>query len=77
MGKKRAAPKARSRMTKAKAPKRPAETYTHPTAELLLRPDVGTQAQFRKKRPPSTHRHDSSPLSKGSGALWSRYGFAS
>jgi len=37
-----------------------AESYKHPTAEMALRPDVGTQAQFRKKKPPKTYRYDSS-----------------
>jgi len=37
-----------------------AESYRHPTAESLLRPDVGTQPQFRKKKPPVTYRYDSS-----------------
>jgi len=37
-----------------------AESYKHPTAENLLRPDVGTQAQFRKKKSPVTYRYDSS-----------------
>ncbi len=32
-----------------------AESYTH-EEEALLRPDVGTQAQFRKKKPPKTYR---------------------
>ncbi len=36
------------------------EQYKHPTAELVLRPDVGTQAQFKKKKPPKTYRYDSS-----------------
>lgn len=36
------------------------ESYRHPTAESLLRPDVGTQAQFRKKKPHATYRYDSS-----------------
>lgn len=36
-----------------------AETYKH-EEEALLRPDVGTQAQFRKKKPPKTYRYDSS-----------------
>ncbi len=36
-----------------------AETYRH-DEEALLRPDVGTQAQFRKKKPPKTYRYDSS-----------------
>ena len=37
-----------------------AEAYTHKEAKTLLRPDVGTQAQFRKKKPPKTYRYDSS-----------------
>src|SRR5438876_3780674 len=37
-----------------------AESYQHPTAESVLRPDVGTQAQFRKKKPPRTYRYDAS-----------------
>ncbi len=37
-----------------------AETYRHREAESPLRPDVGTQAQFRKKKPPVTYRYDSS-----------------
>ena len=52
----------------AKAPTKPAKkpnpvdprTYRHPEAQALLRPDVGTQAQFRKKKPPATYRYDSS-----------------
>jgi len=36
-----------------------AETYRHQD-EALLRPDVGTQAQFRKRKPPKTYRYDSS-----------------
>jgi adenine-specific DNA-methyltransferase len=46
-------------------PKRPAKTqqaesYKHPDAKSLMRPDVGTQAQFKKKKPPKTYRYDSS-----------------
>ena len=37
-----------------------AEGYTHPDQTLLMRPEVGTQAQFRKKKPPQTYRYDSS-----------------
>jgi adenine-specific DNA-methyltransferase len=37
-----------------------AESYKHPEAKSLLRPDVGTQAQFKKKKPPTTYRYDSS-----------------
>ena len=37
-----------------------AEGYTRPDQTLLMRPEVGTQAQFRKKKPPQTYRYDSS-----------------
>ena len=37
-----------------------AEGYRHPEASALLRPDVGTQAQFRKKRKPATYSYDPS-----------------
>ena len=36
------------------------ETYQHPEADLPMRPEVGTQAQFKKKKPPQTYRYDSS-----------------
>jgi adenine-specific DNA-methyltransferase len=36
-----------------------AESYEH-AAESVLRPEVGTQAQFSKKKPPKTYRYDSS-----------------
>ncbi len=32
----------------------------HPEAKTLLRPEVGTQASFRKKKPSQTYRCDSS-----------------
>lgn len=34
--------------------------YTHSEANVAARPDVGTQAQFKKKKPPKTYRYDSS-----------------
>ncbi len=34
------------------------ENYNHPQADLALRPEVGTQPQFRKKKPPATYRYD-------------------
>src|SRR5437660_12482047 len=37
-----------------------AEGYQHPDHTLLMRPEVGTQAQFRKKKAPVTYRYDSS-----------------
>jgi adenine-specific DNA-methyltransferase len=39
---------------------RQAATYRHPEAESPLRPEVGTQAQFKKRKPPVTYRYDSS-----------------
>jgi hypothetical protein len=33
-----------------------AKSYKHPESESLMRPDVGTQAQFRKKKPPVHHQ---------------------
>jgi adenine-specific DNA-methyltransferase len=45
----------------AKTPKNPktpktriAESYKHPESESPMRPEVGTQAQFKKKKPPAT-----------------------
>jgi hypothetical protein len=55
MKNRRKAPK----VAKAEAGKREAD-YRHPEAETPLRPEVGTQAQFRKKKPPVTYRYDSS-----------------
>jgi adenine-specific DNA-methyltransferase len=37
-----------------------AQSYKHPEASSPLRPEVGTQAQFKKKKPPVTYRYDSS-----------------
>lgn len=34
--------------------------YKHPEAKSLMRPEVGTQAQFKKKKPAKTYRYDSS-----------------
>ncbi len=47
---------------KAKTPTTPprATSYEHPQASVPMRPDVGTQAQFKKKKPPATYRYDSS-----------------
>jgi adenine-specific DNA-methyltransferase len=35
-------------------------TYGHKEADSPMRPDDGTQAQFKKKKPPKTYRYDSS-----------------
>lgn len=37
-----------------------AEAYRHSDAELATRPEIGTQAQFRKKKPPKTYEYDPS-----------------
>ena len=41
-------------------PPRTTETYQHPEANLPMRPEVGTQAQFKKNKAPRTYRYDSS-----------------
>jgi adenine-specific DNA-methyltransferase len=48
------------RSSAAARPTKEAKSYSHPEATSLLRPDVGTQAQFRKKKPPQRYRYDSS-----------------
>jgi adenine-specific DNA-methyltransferase len=48
-----------SRRKRSTGPKE-AEPYRHPTAEAVLRPEIGTQPQFKKKKPPQTYRYDSS-----------------
>jgi adenine-specific DNA-methyltransferase len=52
-------------MAKTKTPSKPAKTkpaqnYRHPESESPMRPDVGTQAQFKKKLPPKKYRYDDS-----------------
>src|SRR5881296_1047964 len=64
----------RLRKSPDKARSARAETYSHPEATSLLRPDVGTQAQFKKKKPPATYRYDSSlsPALDWDGQNWAR-----
>ena len=57
--KRNAKPKKIRERKPAPAP-RQAESYTHPESDSPMRPDVGTQAQFKKKKPPVTYRYDSS-----------------
>jgi adenine-specific DNA-methyltransferase len=47
---------------KAKPATKNAQTapYKHPEAKSLMRPEVGTQTQFKKKKPAKTYRYDSS-----------------
>lgn len=49
-------------MSRSRQPAGPkaAKNYRHPESESLLRSDVGTQAQFQKKKKPATYRYDSS-----------------
>lgn len=42
------------------AAERRAESYTHPTSEVPSRPEISTQAQFRRKKAPKTYAYDSS-----------------
>src|ERR1044071_5477050 len=37
-----------------------AKSYKHPEAQNLMRPEIGTQAQFKKKKEPKKYRYDSS-----------------
>jgi adenine-specific DNA-methyltransferase len=50
------APKKASRPAKSQV----ADSYEHKTADSPGRPDVGTQAQFKKRKPPKTYRYDTS-----------------
>jgi len=50
----------KAKTTGGSGKERGAKSYAHPEASALLRPDVGTQAQFRKKKPPATYRYDPS-----------------
>lgn len=54
-----AAPKGRkTKGTPSKSKK--TEPYRHAEATSLMRPEIGTQAQFKKKKPPKTYHYDSS-----------------
>jgi len=37
-----------------------AKPYTHPSHDVPTRPEIGTQAQFRKKKPAKAYKYDSS-----------------
>jgi hypothetical protein len=45
---------------KVKTPNKKIEaaTHKHPESKNLMRPEVGTQAQFKKKKPSKTYRYD-------------------
>jgi adenine-specific DNA-methyltransferase len=44
----------------AKPAGKTADSYVHPAESVPMRPEIGTQAHFRKKKPPKTYRYDSS-----------------
>jgi adenine-specific DNA-methyltransferase len=50
----------KSKASRTSAKQVRSEVYKHSEATSLLRPEVGTQPQFRKKKPPVTYRFDSS-----------------
>ena len=52
--------KARATTRQKRGASKVAEGYVHPDQALLMRPEVGTQPNFRKKKPPVTYRYDSS-----------------
>jgi adenine-specific DNA-methyltransferase len=54
MAKARKGPKAK------KPPGKTADSYLHPTDTSPMRPEIGTQSHFRKKKAPRTYRYDSS-----------------
>ncbi|MCX6924679.1 MAG: site-specific DNA-methyltransferase, partial [Verrucomicrobia bacterium] len=45
---------------KASAAPKDAQSYRHPEADLPARPEIGAQAHFKKAKPPTTYRFDSS-----------------
>jgi len=49
-----------TRKTPRPAQTQRSESYQHKTADSPMRPDVGTQAQFKKRKPPKTYRYDDS-----------------
>jgi hypothetical protein len=50
-------PKERRKKNMQSTPR--AEPYRHPEAENLLRPEVGAQPYFRKKKPPVGYCYES------------------
>jgi len=57
-----AKPSSKPKPSRSNAPKssKSAASYTHPEQQAAMRPDVGTQDKFRKKKPAATYRYDSS-----------------
>jgi adenine-specific DNA-methyltransferase len=51
---------AKAKRKAAKPKDTQADSYEHPESKLPLRPDVGTQPQFKKKKPAQRYKYDSS-----------------
>src|SRR6266568_9138638 len=51
---------ARGKSALKPAKSKSAKNYRHPESESLMRPEVGTQAQFKKKKAPQKYRYDDS-----------------
>lgn len=51
---------ARPRKTTATSKNKVAKSYKHPESESPMRPEVGTQSEFKKKLPPKKYRYDDS-----------------
>ena len=48
------------RKSKTPVKSKSAKSYKHPESESPMRPEVGTQAQFKKKKEPQKYRYDDS-----------------
>jgi adenine-specific DNA-methyltransferase len=48
------------RQRKTSSSPKDAQSYRHPDADLAVRPEIGAQAHFKKTKPPTTYRFDSS-----------------
>src|SRR5450432_69194 len=55
-----ARPKKQPAAAKKVRPEKETGSFTHPEAQLLIRPEIGAQARFRKKKPPQKYRYDDS-----------------
>src|SRR5580704_7526828 len=51
---------ARTRTTTVAPKNKTAKSYNHPESESPMRPEVGTQSEFKKKLPPTKYRYDDS-----------------
>ena len=60
MAKKQPSPKPKPAKAKPTSSVESPASYTHPDQRVAMRPDIGTQDKFRKKKPPVTWRYDSS-----------------